>query len=90
MGVTSISRREVLALYRQLFRVGNRIQDYNMKEYAKRRIKRSFKDNRVLQNTDDILKNYNLGKKNLEMLTRQSIMTQLYPSNPSVMQLTNR
>ena len=87
MVITSVSRHEVLALYRQLFRAGNRIQDYNMKEYAKRRIKRSFQDNRVLEKPDDIVKSYNTGKKDLEMLTRQSIMSQLYPSNPSVMQM---
>ena len=90
MGITSVSRHEVLSLYRQLFRVGSRIQDYNMKEYAKRRIKQSFQQNRVLENTDDILKSYMRGKKNLQMLTRQSIMTQLYPSNTSVMQLVSR
>ena len=87
MVITSVSRHEVLALYRQLFRAGNRIQDYNMKEYTKRRIKRSFQDNRVLEKPDDIAKSYNTGKKDLEMLTRQSIMSQLYPSAASVMQM---
>ena len=87
MVITSVSRHEVLALYRQLFRAGNRIQDYNMKEYTKRRIKRSFQDNRVLEKPDDIVKSYKTGKKDLEMLTRQSIMSQLYPSAASVMQM---
>mmetsp|Transcript_27832 Transcript_27832/g.46029 ORF Transcript_27832/g.46029 Transcript_27832/m.46029 type:complete len:85 (+) Transcript_27832:113-367(+) len=72
-------------LYKRLMREARQMQDYNFRMYAIRRIRAGYNQNRVLQGqaADEALLE---GEKQLAVLTRQSVISRLYPSAKSVME----
>jgi len=59
--------------------------DYNFRSFALRRVKAGFKANRALQGEEATAAILD-GQKQLEMLKRQAVLGQLYPSARSVME----
>lgn len=55
-----------------------KFDNYNFREYAKRKITHSFKENKSLTNQEEINNFYNQGIKDLSMLSRQSTISQMY------------
>mmetsp|Transcript_22029 Transcript_22029/g.37457 ORF Transcript_22029/g.37457 Transcript_22029/m.37457 type:complete len:145 (+) Transcript_22029:1090-1524(+) len=72
-------------LYRSLVREARKIKDYNFRSYALRRMKAGFVKNRNLQGEEASAAIHD-GKEQLEVLKRQAILSQLYPSARSVME----
>lgn len=83
----SSSSNQAIHLYRQLIRHACHMKDYNFRSYAIRRIKIGYEENRHLIPQSE---EYNIalkeGYQQLEMLRRQSMLSQLYPSAQSVME----
>mmetsp|Transcript_28697 Transcript_28697/g.38116 ORF Transcript_28697/g.38116 Transcript_28697/m.38116 type:complete len:82 (+) Transcript_28697:61-306(+) len=74
-----------LSLFRSLLREASKVDNYNFRSYAHRRVKAGFLANRNLQGEEATAAIVEGGKQ-LEMLKRQAILGQLYPSDRSVME----
>ncbi|KAJ4841437.1 hypothetical protein Tsubulata_009078 [Turnera subulata] len=86
--ISSISRAEVLSLYRSLLRTARQFCDYNIREYSKRRTIDAFRENRALTDPASISAAYSGGKSQLEIAKRQAVVYSLYaPKIKSVMEI---
>ena len=83
------SRQHVLSLFRGLLRHAGRMEDYNFRSYAKRRVVLGFTEGKGLSG-EAAAREYQEGLKNLEMMKRQALLSHLYPSKRSVMEKTER
>lgn len=70
--------RQVTALYRQLLLRASKFDNYNFREYFKRRIHDEFRVNRALEDDTLITSLYNQGITELAMLERQSSISQMF------------
>ncbi|XP_055606137.1 LYR motif-containing protein 4-like [Uranotaenia lowii] len=86
MSSGSISRMKVLSLYRQLIRESQKFTSYNFRNYALRRIRDSFRDNKALNDSALIESQLQFGQKNLEMIRRQVLVSQLYQTDKLVIE----
>lgn len=76
-----------LSLYRALLRQGRKMNNYNFKSYAIRRTRDGFKANKNLTGEEATLA-IQYATEQLEVLSRQAIIGNLYPSDHSVMDTT--
>ncbi|CAN1137957.1 LYR motif-containing protein 4 [Linum perenne] len=84
---SSVSRGEILSLYRALLRTARQFSDYNIREYAKRRTIDAFRENRGLTDPVSVSAAYSDGKSQLEVAKRQAVVYSLYaPKIKSVME----
>ncbi|KAK3941925.1 complex 1 protein [Diplogelasinospora grovesii] len=72
------SARQALSLYRQLLRQGNQFASYNFREYAKRRTRDAFRENKSVDDPRRIQELLQKGLKELQMLKRQTVVSQFY------------
>mmetsp|Transcript_17102 Transcript_17102/g.26640 ORF Transcript_17102/g.26640 Transcript_17102/m.26640 type:complete len:96 (-) Transcript_17102:401-688(-) len=80
---------EVLHLFRGIIKYGKMIKDYNFREYALRRTRDGFRSNQSLQG-EELSKVYSNGLNQFEIVRRQALIGQLYPSETSVMESIGR
>ncbi|KAA0057977.1 LYR motif-containing protein 4 [Cucumis melo var. makuwa] len=81
------TRSEALSLLRSLIRTSRQFCDYNIREYAKRRVVDGFRHNRNLSDPSSISSAYADGKAQLEVAKRQSAIYSLYaPKVKSIME----
>ncbi|CAI5759173.1 unnamed protein product [Candida verbasci] len=73
-----VQQKQVLKLYKNLLEKAYKFDNYNFREYAKRRIHDSFKEHKSLTKPEEIAQFYNNGINNLALLTRQSTISQMY------------
>ena len=78
------SRRTVLTLYRNLLREGGKFQNYNFRNYALRKIRVSFQQNKQETDATKIREFILCAEENLEIVRRQAIIGNLYSDNPTV------
>lgn len=78
MSTVSPTRRQVLRLYKQLIKNANQYNDYNFREYFLRRARASFKENRLVKDPSKLQSLFVEGQKDLGVLKRQSIISQMY------------
>ena len=71
-------KREVLSLYKQLIREGSSFKQYNFREYAKRRIRDEFKENKNETDVDKVSNSIRKARNELESLHRQVTVANLY------------
>mmetsp|Transcript_16199 Transcript_16199/g.38836 ORF Transcript_16199/g.38836 Transcript_16199/m.38836 type:complete len:85 (-) Transcript_16199:330-584(-) len=81
MSATSAS----LSLFRSLLRESRKVDNYNFRHYAIRRVKIGFQTNRDLTGNEASLA-LREGEEQLGILRRQVVLGQLYPTAPSVME----
>jgi len=74
----SSTRARALELYRALLRCGRAFNDYNVREYVKRRSGEAFRANRTLENGDDIARALARGAEELAVARRQVAVYELY------------
>mmetsp|Transcript_15566 Transcript_15566/g.25927 ORF Transcript_15566/g.25927 Transcript_15566/m.25927 type:complete len:80 (+) Transcript_15566:85-324(+) len=74
-----------LPLLRSLLREARHINDYNFRSYAVRRVKAGFDKNRNLTGEEAAVAMRD-GEEQLQVLKRQVVLGQLYPSSRSVME----
>lgn len=89
-----VGRSASLSLYRSLLREAKRVDNYNFRLYAIRRIKVGYRSSNIIKkdaaNDADAaaeLAAYREGIEQLNVLKRQSIVGNLYPSARSVMEM---
>ncbi|KAI1652592.1 hypothetical protein F4813DRAFT_377528 [Daldinia decipiens] len=70
--------QQTRSLYRQLLRQGKQFEAYNFREYAKRRTRDAFRENAGVQDPREIQKLIQKGLKELQMMKRQTVISQFY------------
>ncbi|KAI1823748.1 complex 1 protein-domain-containing protein [Xylaria intraflava] len=70
--------QQTRSLYRQLLRAGEQFQSFNFREYAKRRTRDSFRENKSVEDPRQIQDLLQKGLKDLQVLKRQTIVSQFY------------
>ncbi|CUM64450.1 uncharacterized protein PRCAT00002054001 [Priceomyces carsonii] len=70
--------KEVLSLYKGLLEKALKFDNYNFREFAKRRVVDSFKANKSVSDPEKITLLYNEGINNLAVLHRQTTISQMY------------
>ncbi|KAK4155156.1 hypothetical protein C8A00DRAFT_32049 [Chaetomidium leptoderma] len=77
------SAQKVLSL---LLRQGNQFAAYNFREYAKRRTRDAFRENKAVEDPRRIQELVQKGVKNLQVLKRQTVISQFYQTNQLVVE----
>ncbi|KAK0729700.1 complex 1 protein [Lasiosphaeris hirsuta] len=80
------SAQKVLSLYRQLLRQGNQFAAYNFREYAKRRTRDAFRQNKAVEDPRRVQELMQHGLKELQMLKRQTVISQFYQQDRLVVE----
>ena len=75
---TTATRPRALELYRALLRCGRSFNDYNVREYVKRRATESFRANAALADVDAIESALEEGARELDVARRQATVYALY------------
>ena len=75
---------QVLKLYRDMLRASAGFQDSGVRAYALRRVKQGFREKQHLVDEQQIEAAVARAKQDLEMLRRQSAISQMYPAPPFV------
>lgn len=83
---SSISRPEVLSLYRQIIKNSRKFTNYNFREYFLRRSRLEFKKNINLNDPSQISDLVNNAQNELAVLKRQAIISQLYTFDKTVIE----
>ncbi|KAI5965901.1 uncharacterized protein KGF55_001265 [Candida pseudojiufengensis] len=73
-----VDSKQVLKLYKNLLQKAYKFDNYNFKEYTKRRVHDMFKDHKDLIDEQQINQFYNDGINNLALLTRQTTISQMF------------
>ncbi|KAI4467620.1 hypothetical protein MML48_2g00000923 [Holotrichia oblita] len=81
-----MANQQAILLYRSLIREAKKIPAYNFRNYALRRIRDSFKENRVIKEPAQIAAAVEEGKKSLELIKRQVIIGRLYDTEKLVIE----
>ena len=76
------SKTQTLALFRNLLRQSSKIQNYNFRDHAMRRVKGSFREAKAL-NGQAATTLYAWGLEQLKLIERYKVMGQLYPDDVS-------
>ncbi|KAL1883381.1 hypothetical protein VTK73DRAFT_8948 [Phialemonium thermophilum] len=72
------SSQQVRSLYRQLLRQGEQFAAYNFREYAKRRTRDAFRENKDVSDPRRVQELIQKGLKELQALKRQTVISQFY------------
>ncbi|KAF3324038.1 LYR motif-containing protein 4 [Carex littledalei] len=82
------SRAEILSLLRSLLRTASKFNDYNLREYVKRRSLDAFRENKSLSDPSLLASSFSDGKAQLEVAKRQVVVYSLYaPKVKSIMEI---
>ena len=80
------TRSNVLSLYKQLLKEGNKVTDYNFRNYFVRRTRDAFKENKSLTDSNQIEKCVLKAQNDLAVLKRQATMSQLFGSGKLIIE----
>ncbi|QLQ80558.1 hypothetical protein HG537_0D05590 [Torulaspora globosa] len=72
------TRSQVLSLYKQFVKNAKQFNDYNFREYFLRRARFDFKQNAKIHDPTRLAAIYEEAQKNLGVLKRQSVISQMY------------
>ncbi|KAL2210090.1 hypothetical protein CC79DRAFT_1330480 [Sarocladium strictum] len=70
--------QQVRSLYRQLLRQGGQFTAYNFREYAKRRTRDAFHDNKSIEDPRKVQELVQKGLSELQVMKRQTVIGQFY------------
>ncbi|KAI0476114.1 hypothetical protein GGR56DRAFT_641261 [Xylariaceae sp. FL0804] len=70
--------QQARSLYRQLLRQGEHFEAYNFREYAKRRTRDAFRDNKAVEDPRQIQDLIQKGLKELQVMKRQTVLSSFY------------
>ncbi|XP_027728974.1 LYR motif-containing protein 4 isoform X3 [Vombatus ursinus] len=80
------SRAQVLDLYRVMLRESGKFTSYNYRTYAIRRIREAFRENKNVKDSAQIQMLVNKAKRNLEIIRRQTQLSEMYSTNKLVIE----
>ncbi|XP_038070137.1 LYR motif-containing protein 4-like [Patiria miniata] len=81
--MANATRATVLKLYREILRESKKFTGYNYREYALRRTKVAFRENKSLTDEAKIKALIQEAEENLQIIKRQVVLSQLY-KDPSL------
>ncbi|KAF7272686.1 hypothetical protein GWI33_014550 [Rhynchophorus ferrugineus] len=84
------TRNQVLKLYKMLLRESEKFESYNFRSYAVRRVKDAFRENQNLGNGDALKEKISEGHKNLEIIKRQVLISQMYKTDRLIIENMSR
>ena len=84
--ITSLTRPEILSLYRQIIKNSKKFTNYNFREYFLRRSSLEFKRNMNLSDPSQISDLFSKAMDELAVLKRQAIISQLYTFDKTVVE----
>ncbi|KAI1343315.1 complex 1 protein-domain-containing protein [Xylariaceae sp. FL0016] len=70
--------QQARSLYRQLLRQGEQFQAYNFREYAKRRTRDAFRENKDVEDPRQVQELIQKGLKELAIVKRQTVVSQFF------------
>ncbi|KAF4587178.1 complex 1 protein [Ophiocordyceps camponoti-floridani] len=70
--------QQVISLYRQLLRQAGQFKAYNFREYARRRTRDAYRDNRGVQDERKIQELVQKGLRELQVMKRQTYISRFY------------
>ncbi|XP_008477794.1 LYR motif-containing protein 4 [Diaphorina citri] len=82
----SVSKDMILKLYKALLRESSKFPAYNYRMYFLRRTREKFQSNKNVDNNEQISLLYNEGLKELEVLKRQVLISQLFKPDKLVIE----
>lgn len=85
-----VNSKQILQLYKKLLEKAYKFDNYNFREYSKRKIVETFKANKSLTNENEINQFYNEGINQLALLHRQTTISQLYTFDKLVVEPLKR
>ncbi|XP_045461292.1 LYR motif-containing protein 4 [Harmonia axyridis] len=80
-----LPKTQILGLYKLLLREANKFSSYNFRNYALRKIRDNFKENKSIKG-DNIELYLNEAKRNLEVIKRQVIIGRMYDTDKLVIE----
>lgn len=82
----SVKASDLRKLYKALLRHSSRFSDYNFREYAHRRTRDAFREHLAETDPKVINRLYYDGLNNLAVLKRQTAISQMFQSDPVVLE----
>jgi LYR motif-containing protein 4 len=82
------ARPAILSLYRSLLRTGSQFSQYGFREYARRRTRDAFREHRNETDPSRIQELVNRGIGDLQMMKRQTVISQMYNMDKLVVEVT--
>lgn len=89
MAAPAPTRTQILSLYRQLIKNSKHFTNYNFREYFLRKSRLEFKQNMNLTDPKKIQDMFATANNELSVLKRQSIVSQLYTFDKTVIEPLN-
>lgn len=80
------NKTRILGLYKQLIRESSKFSSYNFREYAKRRVKHEFEENKNVTDSKRLQELVRKGEQNLDLIKRQAIISRLYAVEKTVIE----
>ncbi|XP_044743735.1 LYR motif-containing protein 4 [Chrysoperla carnea] len=80
------SRSKILQLYKNLIKESSKFEAYNYRNYALRRIRDGFKENKNVSDVDQISKLIEKAENNLNIIKRQALLSQVYSTDKLVIE----
>ncbi|XP_019866731.1 LYR motif-containing protein 4 [Aethina tumida] len=84
--MSNLGRNQVLGLYRSLIKESKKIPAYNFRNYALRKVRDSFKENKTLTDPKVISEQIADAERNLEVIKRQALIGQMYNTDKLVIE----
>ncbi|XP_046386053.1 LYR motif-containing protein 4 [Ischnura elegans] len=72
------SRNSILKLYKTMLRESEKFSSYNFRNYAIRRTRDGFRENKHLTDPEEVSKQIEYARKNLEIIKRQVAVGSMY------------
>lgn len=70
--------KQVLLLYKSILSKANKFDNYNFREYFKRKAQHDFRENRNVVDEQEVTRFYNDAIDTLAVLSRQSAVSQMF------------
>ena len=84
------NKKAVLSLYHAMLRESSKIENYNFRCYAKRRVSDAFHSNKLETDQKRIEMLMQTAKDNLELIRRQSMIGSMYCDKATVIEKYNK
>ena len=82
----ALARIRAVCLYRNLLRTSSSFRDYSLRNYASRRVKEEFRENRNASESESASL-LSSGEEQLALMQRQLTISNMYAQNTSVMEI---
>lgn len=84
------TRAQVLALYKQFIKNANGFNNYNYREYFLRKARTTFREHKTLTDPASVETAWEIANKELGVLKRQSVISQMYTFDKQVVEPLDR